>query len=1154
MSAGGGERAGVDSFRLLLDALPRAVAIVGHPGGELLYANPGLARIFGTLPAAERGRFAELLLDEAEWQGLLRAVAAEGALREFELQARRPDGSAFWLVVSAAPFVFGGAPALALTAHDIDERKVTAESWRDSMEDLQSIYDSILDGLVIIDLEKYRFLRGNRALARMMGRKEEELSRLTLADLVPPWEWPAAEAILARQEAGEAVSVPRVPCLRADGSVFYADLLAQPIVYRGQRCSIGVLRDTTEQVKAEAALRAQEERFRTALENSHVGYFFVSAEGYWLDVNEAFVRMFGSERREELVGQHFRNLLFDEDVESTEQIFRYLLEGNPIRALDIKVRRRDGVLSYITFSANVVKRDGEVLGAEGFVIDATERRRAEEQLRASEDRLRAIVEAIPIPLVIVREPDGEILYANARLEEMFGKPAEEMVGRLAGEFYCRAEDRDYVVHTLLERGALSNHEVEYRLADGSTFWAVVSARTLLHKGEQAVVAGFYDITERRRAEEAMHQSQQRLELALRGADLGLWDWRLDTGEVRYNNRWAEMLGFTREEIAPTVDAWRSLVHPDDFPRAEDCMNAHIAQRSPLYETELRLRTKSGGWKWVLSRGRVVERDADGRPLRVTGTHLDIDDRRRAEEELRVAKDAAEAASRAKSDFLAKMSHEIRTPIMAMLGGAELLGQDVAGAAPREECVDMVLRNGRHLLALIDDLLNISKLELGQLPLDRRPCSLLDLLDDARAVAVPIYARPDVELRVVRETSVPRLIRTDPTRLRQAIINLLSNALKFTPRGAVTMRVRVAGAAEPEPRLTLVVEDTGPGIPAQDLDRIFEDFAQLELGPGQTLGGVGLGLPVARSIAQQLGGSLTVSSVVGQGSVFTLRATTGPLDDADWLTPEAPSRRPGTRGTREGTLVAVHGQLAGAILLAEDFGDARELMCYALRRAGADVTGVPDGNAALTAVAQADFDLILLDIRMPGLDGLAVATELRRQGCLTPLIALTASVGEEQRERILRAGFDDLWRKPIALAALVSACSAYVPGSGEAGGDAETGSSGAGPSTPAGPVDGGLDLSNPRMVEAVASFAETAAERLVDLEDAVAGGQTDVAREILHQLVGAAGLHGFPELSEEAAAVLARVKSAQPPVQLADLATLHELVDQAHDRARSLTEE
>ncbi|NOT01990.1 MAG: response regulator [Phycisphaerales bacterium] len=530
------------------------------------------------------------------------------------------------------------------------------------------------------------------------------------------------------------------------------------------------------------------------------------------------------------------------------------------------------------------------------------------------------------------------------------------------------------------------------------------------------------------------------------------------------------------------------------------------------------------------------RDETGAPYAVCGISTDITERQRIADDLARAKHDAEAANRAKSIFLANISHEIRTPMMATLAAAELLAQHDRPGSSDAQQRDVILRNGRYLSALISDLLDLSQAESGAVETHISTCSLIDLLVDVRAALPDRLIRPGVSLRLIFETPVPETIETDPTRLRQAVINLVHNALKFTSGGHVHVRVRAERHAA-EPRLAVVVEDTGAGIPADQMNNIFESFTKLDRGAASELAGVGLGLTLARRIAERLNGSISVESAPGRGSTFTLRVPVGAAADrSEWSQPDG-----WTDWIIESTGGALPGPvpptptLHGDILLAEDFDDTRRLVEMALLRSGARVVTVRDGAEAVRVAAEGSFDLILMDVRMPVMDGIAATRELRRRGILTPIIALTASISDQKSQRLLDAGFDDFWHKPLTLVELVERTASYL-----ACDHRDAAPSDAAPSdAPAGadlPRVAAADVAAPTSASSRSSamqavcdeFAASLPDRIESIRSALASGSRTLAHEHLHQLVGSAGIHGFMEVSADAARILAALADGPLP--------------------------
>ncbi|MEK7730854.1 MAG: ATP-binding protein, partial [Planctomycetota bacterium] len=508
-----------------------------------------------------------------------------------------------------------------------------------------------------------------------------------------------------------------------------------------------------------------------------------------------------------------------------------------------------------------------------------------------------------------------------------------------------------------------------------------------------------EIGERKLAEEQRRISEERLQQVLDCTTAVIY---VKDTECRYlliNRRFEELFHISREEIPGKSDY---DMFPKEVADAFRVNDRQVLASGRAVEFEERVPHDEEMHTYISLKFPLF--DPAGRPTAVCGISTDITERKKTEALLRdhtaaleaanqalaLAREAAEAANRTKGRFLANISHEIRTPIMAMLGAAELLQSDEPGRAVRNDSYaptlkgvgataergDMILRNGRHLLSLVDELLDLSRLEAGKLEIRPHDCSLVEILADVEAITEPLRRHKSIDYRIVYETQVPEHIHTDCTRLTQTVINLLSNALKFTEKGYVRLRVRVDRDA-PEPRLTIVVEDSGIGIRPEDRERIFDSFTQVEPISSGATAGVGLGLPIAKWIAEKLGGTLEVQSVFGRGSTFTLRIATGPLDGVPWIAPHEGVERSGRPLPKAGHKAPC--RLQGRVLLAEDAGDIRELIEFALRRCGVEVTAVENGRQAVEAATREAFDLILMDIRMPELDGLSAAVELRRRG-------------------------------------------------------------------------------------------------------------------------------------------------------------------------------
>ena len=765
----------------------------------------------------------------------------------------------------------------------------------------------------------------------------------------------------------------------------------------------------------------------------------------------------------------------------------------------------------------------------GTWLDVTDHKRAEEALRDSEEKWRSLAENAP-DIILNVDLDGTILFVNRTIpgltpEQVIGTSVYEYISTEYHETARRSFDR--VVRT----GKADRYELAGTGPHGSISWYETRVGPIKRRGKiVAVTMITSDVTERKRAEAALQESEKKYRTLLENLPQKIFYKNTESVYVSCNYNYARDLKITPEEIVGKTDY---EFYPKELAEKYRADDRRIIESGGTEEIEEEYLLE--GQEFTVQTVKTPVKDEEGKTAGILGIFWDITERKRAAEELRQAKEAAEAASRAKSAFLANMSHEIRTPMTAMLGAAELLAAGHADHPQDPDRVNMILRNGRHLLTLIDDLLDLSRAEVDKLEVRRSPCSLLDIMTDVEAVTQPLHWRPAVDYRIIYETPVPTRIVTDATRFKQAMINLISNALKFTESGHVEVRIRI-DRDHAGPRLSIVVEDTGVGIPTGDTERIFETFTQIGPGTPGISGGVGLGLPLARWIAEQLGGTLEVTSVENRGSSFTLRVATGPLDQAVWVTPgevSIPARPSG----RLDTMTAGR-QVYGQVLLAEDFPDTRRLIEQALSNMGAKVTAVDNGEDALKVALAKQFDLILMDVRMPGIDGPSATAELRRRGCLTPIIALTALTTEDDREQILKSGFDDLWNKPMSLERLCEEVAAYLHGTSEQAERADQ--AGLGRSTPS--------VENPRLAAIRADFARNLPSRLARVTSAIKAGDMDQAREVLHQLVGAGGMHGFPSVSYEAARLLELARGGMLAEHPDELGHLEDLIRRAAESA------
>ncbi len=641
-------------------------------------------------------------------------------------------------------------------------------------------------------------------------------------------------------------------------------------------------------------------------------------------------------------------------------------------------------------------------------VEVLERRRAEDAAKASEAQFRGVLATAPNAIVI-SDHEGRILLVNEQVEEVFGYSREELIGQpveillpesLTG---LHASHRAQYLAKPYTRAMGYGQDLQGKRKDGSTFPVDISLSPMETSDGTLVTSIIRDITEYKKFEEALQESEERYRSTSELTSDYIYSVNFSP-EGASELDWATeafipLTGFSPEELAQR-GGWPSIVHPED-------VNKYHQQRDLLINTGgsdvaiYRIVTKEGEIRWLEDHRSVACDEKTGHIHRMLGAAKDITERVTSEQALQQAKDEAEAANRAKSAFLANMSHELRTPLNAILGFTQLMNRDQSLNAKQRDQIDIISRSGEHLLALINDVLAMSKIEAGRMILEEYSFDLHALLDDLVDMLALRATDKRITIKVEMSENLPKFVHADEGKLRQVLINLLSNAVKFTDRGGIVLRVSQPLRAS-QNHLRFEVQDSGRGIPPDKLDSIFDAFVQVVLGQ-QATEGTGLGLALSRQFVNLMGGDIHVTSDLNVGSVFSFEIPVifSAESEIDF---DFSKRR----------IVGINSDHDYRILIAEDHQESRQLLVELLKPNDFQIREASNGLEAIDQWKSWQPDLILMDMQMPVMDGYAAIRHIKRSpgGEKTVIIAITASAFEEDREHIFVEGADDFVRKPF----------------------------------------------------------------------------------------------------------------------------------------------
>ena len=1036
--------------------------VITDVSGQIQYVNPAFTAMTGYSFEEAVGQNPRVLKSGCHskefYQDLWKTLRS-GQVWHGELTNRRKDGTHYREEMRISPVRnFEGE----ITGHiaikrDITERRRAESALHDSEERFRVMADGCPAVMWVTDAEGgIQFI--NRAYREFFDSTYQEVDGEKWRMLLHPDDAPGYVAAFKRAAHDQRPFQADVRVRRADGEWRWFASSAEPrIAPDGEFMGhVGLSLDITDRRQAEQQREFQLSLIRAIHEGSLDGILVVDenqrvvshnqrCRDIWrVPLESASNNPSGAVITDE--PGSVRQLALDrvEDPESYQKGVEELY-AHPEADDRCELKLKDG-RTLERYSTSLRNEGGSYLGRAWFFRDITARNKAEVELKKSEEKFRQLAASISEVFWMMNGQGTEILYVSPAYEQIWGRTCASLYESPMDWLEAIHIDDRERAHTVFLKQLQGDPVLsEYRILTpgGEEKWIRDRAFPVRDEAAQLIrVVGIAEeFTERRRTQATLKEAADRLRMAARAGAVGIWDWDTVTNQLLWDDEMFRLYGTSRDKFCGAYEAWQSGLHPDDRQRGdEEIQKALRGERD--FDTEFRVVWADGSIHSIRALAQV-QRDDAGRPVRMIGTNWDVTAQKQAAEELlesnrrleqatlrshELAAKAAEANA-AKSEFLANMSHEIRTPMNGIIGMTDLL-LDSELSEDQRRCAEIVHSSGQSLLKLINDILDFSKIEAGRVELEELDFELSNLLDEFAATLSVRAKRKNLKFSCAVESGVPNQVRGDSGRLRQILTNLADNAIKFSSEGEVAVKVSVERDDESECMLHFSVHDSGIGIPADKIEVLFNKFSQADPSTTRKYGGTGLGLAISKQLVELMGGEVGVESQYGIGSEFWF--TVRLRKQGDRVRSDGPARAlPSARVGSEPHRSSMFAGRSARILLAEDNLTNQQVAVGILKRFGLHADVVEDGAEAIKKLAAAAYDLVLMDVQMPVMDGFDATRQIRSRGSVVlnhriPVIAMTAHAMKGDRQRCLDSGMNDYITKPVSAAALQEALNRWLP--------------------------------------------------------------------------------------------------------------------------------
>jgi len=1038
------------------------------------------------------------------------------------------NGQRLWMQFNAHPITEAdGCIVWDGVGIDISGHKKAEYDLRQSEVRLRKIFSESRSPVFLMENEQY--IDANQAALEFLGYDEPGALRgLTPEDISPKYQSDgelSKERVKAVHEIAFTKGSHRFEWeyLKKDGTHVFAEVTLTPIRFEDKTFIHSAWTDITERKQMESRLK----EFEGIVNSSDDAIISKTVYGTVLSWNQGAEKIFGY-KADEIIGRPIKKL-FPHDLWSQEQkILEKIKQGNNIEHFETRRLRKDGAVIDVSVTISpIYDKDGSVWAASKIARDITEKKQIAFLLEEQRRQFKTLLETIP-DLVWLKDNDGVFLFCNQRFEAMIGEKAKTIVGKTDYDFFDKelADAFRQMDKTAMQTGIATMNEEWVTFPSDGHRELLETIKTPLKndKNESIGVLGIaHDITARTRNEERLRKLSLAVEQSANAVVITDRDSTIDY----VNQRFTEMTGYSRDDV---IGKTPRILHSGQTPKETYVQLWDALMKGKSWSGEF-INLRKNGEKYFESAVITPLRDKDGTVTHFVAIKEDITDKKQIERELinhrqhleelvknrtvelESAKLQAETANRAKSTFLANMSHEIRTPMNAIIGFAHLISRHIKDEEP-QEMVSKIIRSGKHLLGIINDILDLSKIEEEALILEETTFLTSAIIDNVCSMIQDPIFHKGLELIVNNDPELDTLpVIGDPLRLRQILVNYLGNAVKFTEKGRIILNTVVSQKRAHDVKLRFEVQDTGIGISDEQKVFVFDSFVQADSLTTRKHGGTGLGLAISRQLARMMGGDAGVDSELGKGSTF-------------WFT--AVLKRGDAKDIKAEICEALTKLRDNArVLLVEDNEINQEVAKNILERFGLSVDTALNGRVACRKVDTNQYDLILMDMQMPVMDGLEASRKIREMlnGTRVPIVALTANAFEEDRKRCLEAGMNGFVAKPFEPEQLHAVLARWIPGRDEIkdhfyGDDALKKSNLGKNDGVHSHIDQKTGLKYVKKIEIyqkmLENFLVQQADVPVRIQTALKDKDMDSVRRMAHSLKGSAGTLGMHELQKVAA--------------------------------------